>query len=94
MVEQNLNILIIIIVMIFSFILAGLILWSYNKSVNMFIAFYAFIVIIYSSVNILYIIKKKNMYNENEYNIIFGSNLFIALLSCIFMTYFGIKSLR
>ena len=94
MVEQNLNILIIIIVMIFSIVLAGLIIWSYNKSVNTFIAFYAFIVIIYSSLNILYIIKKKDIYNEDEYNITFGSSLFIGFLSSIFMIYFGIKSLH
>jgi len=94
MVEQNLNILIVISAMIFSIVLAGLMLWSYNKSVTAFIAFYAFMVILYSSLNILYIIRKKDMYNEDEYNITFGSSLFIVVLSFILMIYFGIKGLR
>jgi 4-hydroxybenzoate polyprenyltransferase len=94
MVEQNLNILIVISAMIFAIVLAGLMLWSYNKSVTTFIAFYGFLVILYSSLNIIFIILKKDTYNEDEYNITFGASLFIGLLSFILMIYFGIKGLH
>ena len=94
MVEQNLKILSVISAMIFSIVLAFLMLWSYNKSITSFIAFYAFIVILYSSLNIIFIILKKDMYNEEEYNITFGASLFIGLLSFILMIFFGTKVLR
>ena len=91
MVEQNLNIIIVISVMILSIILASIMLWSYNKSIKVFISFYAFLVIIYSSIHILYILIKKDIYTENEYNITFGTSLFMALISFIIMIYFGIN---
>ena len=94
MVEQNLNILSVISAMIFAIVLAFLMLWSYNKSITSFIAFYAFIVILYSSLNIIFIILKNDMYNEEEYNITFGASLFIGLLSFILMIFFGTKVLR
>jgi len=93
MAEQNLNILIVISVMFLSIILASIMLWSYNKSIQVFISFYAFLVIIYSSINILYILIKKDIYNEDEYNVTFGSSLFMGLISFIIMIYFGINHL-
>jgi len=93
MVEQNLNIIIVISVMFLSIILAGIMLWSYNKSIKVFISFYAFLVILYSSINILYILIKKDIYDEDEYNITFGTSVFMGLISFFIMIYFGINHL-
>lgn len=67
------------------------IIWSYLKSTSAFVVFFAFVVLIYSIISMIYTLMKKSTYDVNEYNIILGTDFFMSILSFIVMTYFAIK---
>jgi uncharacterized membrane protein YfcA len=74
-------------------VLIGIILfYSYSNSYDMFIAIISLLILIYSSLSLTYILQKKDLFNERDFNVQMGTDMFMIILSGIFIMFFGIKS--
>ena len=86
------NVFIIIIVCVISILFGIFGYLSYNKSSESFIAFLGLIFLIYSSIGLIYTLLHKNEYSDIEFNINFGMDISIIIISIILCIYFGVKS--
>jgi hypothetical protein len=57
--------------------------WGYYNNINLFIAIYSLIVILYNIIIISIVVMNKNIYDSQSYTIIFGTTIFF-----IFLTFF------
>jgi uncharacterized membrane protein YozB (DUF420 family) len=87
------KLLLIILGIIIGVFIGIILFYSYITSYDMFIASINLLIIVYSSLSITYILQKKNLFNERDYNVQIGSDIFMLVLSCIFLIFFGIKSM-
>lgn len=82
-----------IILSIFVGFISGIIfLYTYSHSFEAFITFFSLFVIIYSSISITYILNKSSCFNEKDFNVNVGIDLFMGFLSLSFFLFFGIKT--
>ena len=86
------NVFIIIIVSVISILFGIFGYLSYNKFSESFIAFISLILLIYSSISLVYTLLQKKYYSNTEFNINFGMDISIILISVILCIFFGIKS--
>lgn len=87
------RILLIVIGIIVGVIIGIMLFYSYSNSYDMFIAAISLLVIIYSSLSLTYTLQKKHLLNERDFNVNMGIDMFMLMLSGIFIIFFGIKSL-
>lgn len=57
--------------------------WGYYNNINLFIAIFSLIVILYNVIIISIVVMNKNIYDSQSYTIIFGTTIF-----SIFLTFF------
>jgi hypothetical protein len=88
------NIFIGIGLMFLSLVLGGLYAFAYFYNIYAFIAFLSFIVLIYASMNLAYIMINKNLLDNVTFNIQFGSAVYIMIISFLLIIYFIIKMWR
>ena len=66
-----------------SIIIVVALAWGYYNNLNLFIAVYSLIVILYNVIIISIVVMNKNIYDSSSYTIIFGTTIF-----SIFLTFF------
>lgn len=57
--------------------------WGYYNNLNLFVAIYSLIIILYNVMMISIVVMNKNIYDSSSYTIIFGTTIF-----CIFLNFF------
>jgi hypothetical protein len=57
--------------------------WGYYNNLNLFVAVYSLIIILYNVMIISIVVMNKNIYDSSSYTIIFGTTIF-----SIFLTFF------
>lgn len=86
------NIFIGIAIMFLSLIIGGIFAWSYMNGVFTFITTLLFIVMIYSIINLMFVLINKSKLSETTYNIQLGSSIYMICVTFLMMLYFGSKS--
>jgi hypothetical protein len=66
-----------------SIIIVVALAWGYYNNLNLFIAVYSLIIILYNVMIISIVVMNKNIYDSSSYTIIFGTTIF-----SIFLTFF------
>ena len=66
-----------------SIIIVVALAWGYYNNLNLFIAVYSLIIILYNVIIISIVVMNKNIYDSSSYTIIFGTPIF-----SIFLTFF------
>jgi hypothetical protein len=66
-----------------SIIIVVALAWGYYNNLNLFVAVYSLIIILYNVVIISIVVMNKNIYDSSSYTIIFGTTIF-----SIFLTFF------
>lgn len=66
-----------------SIIIVVALAWGYYNNLNLFIAVYSLIIILYNVMIISIVVMNKNIYDSTSYTIIFGTTIF-----SIFLTFF------
>jgi hypothetical protein len=66
-----------------SIIIVVALAWGYYNNLNIFIAVYSLIIILYNVMIISIVVMNKNIYDSSSYTIIFGTTIF-----SIFLTFF------
>lgn len=87
------NVLYAVLAIFIGMMLGIMLLYSYSMSNEAFISVLAFIYLTYSMISMAYILLKQKMYSGDEFNINLGSDMYIAFLSFVILTYFGYKSM-
>jgi len=77
------NVFIIIGYSITSIILVIALLWGYFTSHHLFMIVYAFIVLIYNSMIIAFIVINKEIYDSDSYSVILGTTIISMILTFI-----------
>jgi hypothetical protein len=66
-----------------SIIIVVALAWGYYNNLNLFVAVYSLIIILYNVMIISIVVMNKNIYDSSSYTIIFGTTIF-----SIFLTFF------
>jgi hypothetical protein len=76
---------------IVSIIIVLSLLWGYNTNINLFVAIYCLIVILYNVIIISIVVMNKNIYDSSSYTIIFGTTIYSIFLTFFVGVYFAYK---
>jgi hypothetical protein len=76
---------------IVSIIIVLSLLWGYNTNINLFVAIYCLIIILYNVIIISIVVMNKNIYDSSSYTIIFGTTIYSIFLTFFVGVYFAYK---
>jgi hypothetical protein len=75
------NVFIVIGYSFFSILMIILLAWGYYTSQYLFIAVYSFIILLYNSMIIAFIVINKQIYDSDSYSVILGSTIISMLIT-------------
>jgi hypothetical protein len=76
---------------IVSIIIVLSLLWGYNTNINLFVAIYCLIIILYNVIIISIVVMNKDIYDSSSYTIIFGTTIYSIFLTFFVGVYFAYK---
>lgn len=67
-------------------------LYTYSKSNEAFISFLGMLFLVYACISLTYTLMKKDMYDNTQFSVNVGVDIFALFISLCIMVYFGVKS--
>jgi hypothetical protein len=89
--EDVINTVYIVLAFFFMMIIGVVLYFAFMHSNSAFISTFSMIIIIYSFLNITYRYILRDNYDTNQFRVLFGSDLFVAILTLFVMFYFATK---
>tara|TARA_E500000331_G_C17263709_1_gene716325 strand:- start:2641 stop:2976 length:336 start_codon:yes stop_codon:yes gene_type:complete len=87
------NVLYAVLAIFVGMMLGIMLLYSYSISNDAFVSVLAFIYLTYAMISMGYTLIKQKMYNDDEFNINLGADMYAAFLSFVILLYFGYKTM-